>query len=63
MITITIIKDWGPFIPGDVITVDPVRGRQLINQELGLEGHQVVNDVNVKDTVDKLETDEPQPSS
>ncbi len=63
MITVTMIKDWGPFKPGDVITADEVRARQLIHQELGLEGHQAVNDVDVKNTVDEMDSDDTQPSS
>lgn len=63
MITVTIIKNWGAFQPGDVIKVDPVRGRQLINQELALEGHQAVNDVDVNESVAELEANESQSGS
>lgn len=63
MITVTMIKNWGAFQPGDVIKVDPIRGRQLINQELALEGHQDVNDVNVNDVIAELEANESQSSS
>ena len=47
---VTIIKDWGPFSPGDVIEADPMRAEQLVEQKIGIMGRQTVNNVDVAKT-------------